>query len=208
MPIRETIKAWPCGPSVAWCQLRFFVHRAREIWRRLPQGRLPWPRAAGPALVCASLLLTACGDREAGHAVGPEPAPLFVLELFQGGSFSLAEQRGKVVVINFFASWCISCGEESPMIERVAKEYQPKGVAFLAVAVDDTEQKARAYLQKAGLNIPAGLDGSGKIKEAFGIYGMPTTFFIDRAGRITYMHAGAIGEQLMRHEIDKLLQAQ
>lgn len=92
------------------------------------------------------------------------------------------------------------------MIERVAKEYQPKGVAFLAVAVDDTEQKARAYLQKAGLNIAAGLDQSGKIKEAYGIYGMPTTFFIDQAGRIRYMHAGAIGEQLMRHEIDKLQQ--
>lgn len=154
----------------------------------------------------ALAFLAACGDPADGGRSGPETAAPFTLELFQGGEFSLAAQQGKVVVINFFASWCVSCGEESPMIERVAKEYQPQGVSFLAVAVDDSEQKARAYLQRVGLNIPAGLDKTGKIKEAYGIYGMPTTFFIDRAGLVSYVHAGAIGEQLMRHEIDKLRQ--
>ncbi|MBI3148168.1 MAG: TlpA family protein disulfide reductase [Betaproteobacteria bacterium] len=162
----------------------------------------PW---ATLALIVGLLLTHGCGEHDGQTNAVLEDAAPFTLELFSGGSFSLAENKGKVIVINFFASWCVSCGEESPMIERVAKDYLPRGVAFLAVAVDDTEQKARDYLKKAGLNIPAGLDKSGKIKDAYGIYGMPTTFFIDQAGKVRYMHAGAMGEQLMRHEIDRLL---
>lgn len=151
------------------------------------------------------LLLQGCKDDTTARPPEVESAPPFTLELFGGGHFSLGENKGKVVVINFFASWCVSCGEETPMIEKVAQEYAPRAVVFLAIAVDDTESKARAFLQKAGLTIPAGLDKSGTIKDAYGIYGMPTTFFIDKAGKVRYLHAGAVSEQLLRHEIDKLL---
>ena len=151
------------------------------------------------------LFVQGCGEDKAFRNVANEPAPDFTLPLFDGGKFSLGENKGKVVVINFFASWCVSCGEETPMIGKVAKEYAPRAEVFVAIAVDDTESKARAFLQKAGLTIPAGLDKSGSIKDAYGIYGMPTTFFIDRAGKVGYFHAGAVNEQLLRHEIDKLL---
>lgn len=151
------------------------------------------------------LLLLGCGEDKTFRNAANEPAPDFSLQLFDGGRFALGENRGKVVVINFFASWCVSCGEETPLIEKVAKDYAPRAVMFLAIAVDDTESKARAFLQKAGLTIPAGLDKSGSIKDAYGIYGMPTTFFIDKAGKVSYLHPGAVSEQLLRHEIDKLL---
>ena len=59
--------------------------------------------------------------------------------------------------------------------------------------------------QKIGLNIPAGLDRTGEIKEAFGLYGMPTTFFIDKDGLVSYFHPGVVTEQLLKHEIDKIL---
>lgn len=149
------------------------------------------------------LALIGCGERSGQP--GAEAAADFELELFAGGHFKMAQHRGNVVVINFFASWCVSCGEESPMLERVAKEYQTKPVRFVMVAVEDTEAKAREFLDKRGVFIPAGLDKTGSIKTAYGIYGMPTTFFVDRKGQVSYMHAGAIGEQLLKAEIDKLL---
>lgn len=134
-----------------------------------------------------------------------EAAPDFKITLFDGSDFQLSAQKGKVVVINFFASWCVSCGEETPVIERASHKYAPQTVVFLAIAVDDTEKKAKAFLKKTGLTIPAGLDKTGKIKDDFGLYGMPTTFFIDKNGRISYLHAGVVTEELLKHEIDKLL---
>lgn len=163
------------------------------------------PRYWAVVILIGLLFLQGCGEDKAFRNAANEPAPDFSLQLFDGGRFALGENKGKVVVINFFASWCVSCGEETPMIEKVAKDYAPRAVVFVAIAVDDTESKARAFLQKAGLTIPAGLDKSGSIKDAYGIYGMPTTFFIDKAGKVSYLHAGAVNEQLLRHEIDKLL---
>ncbi|HEC20207.1 MAG TPA: TlpA family protein disulfide reductase, partial [Gammaproteobacteria bacterium] len=120
-------------------------------------------------------------------------------------TFQLSDMKGKAVVINFFASWCVSCGEETPTIDKIAQEYTKKGVVFLAIAIDDTEKKARAFIKKVGLNIPAGLDKTGEIKEAYGLYGMPTTFFIDKQGMVSYFHAGVVTAKLLEHEIEKLL---
>ncbi len=108
-------------------------------------------------------------------------------------------------MINFFASWCVSCGEEIHHIQDAFQTYTPEKVVFLGVAIDDTEKKAKAFMQKNKLSIPAGLDREGKLKEAFGLYGMPTTFFIDKNGIISYFHAGVVTKDLIQHEIDKLL---
>lgn len=157
-------------------------------------------------LIGGLALAQGCSEEPtAAGAAAKEVASDFELTLFDGGRFRLSENRGKAVVINFFASWCVSCGEETPVIERTAQAYSQRGVVFLAIAVDDTEAKARAFLKKTGLTIAAGLDRSGKIKDAYGIYGMPTTYFIDREGRVSYLHAGAVSEELLRHEIGKLL---
>lgn len=157
------------------------------------------------ALLLGGLLfIQACNKETAAPASAKEAAPDFNIELFDGGNFRLSDQKGKIVVINFFASWCVSCGEETPTLEKVAHQYPPEKVVFLAIAVDDTEKKARTFLQKHGLTIPAGLDKTGKIKDDYGLYGMPTTFFIDKNGKINYLHAGVVTEDLLRHEIDKL----
>lgn len=151
------------------------------------------------------LLLQGCSEDGGSTAVEQSAAPDFDLELFEGGRFKLSEQRGRrPVVINFFASWCVSCGKETPVIEKVSSEMGEK-VAFLGIAVDDTEKKAKEFMKKIGLTIPAGLDRTGKIKEAFGLYGMPTTFFIDKQGMVSYFHAGVVTEKLLKHEIGKIL---
>lgn len=157
------------------------------------------------ALLLGGLLfIQACNKETATPASAKEAAPDFNIELFEGGNFRLSDQKGKIVVINFFASWCVSCGEETPTLEKISHQYPPEKVAFLAIAVDDTEKKARAFLQKNGLTIPAGLDKTGKIKDDYGLYGMPTTFFIGKDGKINYLHAGVVTEDLLRHEIDQL----
>ena len=158
------------------------------------------------ALLMSSLLLImGCGDNTTGPPAAMEAAPDFNIALFESGDFQLSAQKGKIVVINFFASWCVSCGKETPVIEIISHKYSPQTVVFLAIAVDDTEKKAKAFMQKMGMTIPAGLDKTGKIKEAYGIYGMPTAFFIDKNGKVSYSHAGIVTEELLKHEIDKLL---
>ncbi len=134
-----------------------------------------------------------------------EAAPDFKIKLFNGEDFRLADQKGKPVVINFFASWCVSCGKETPFIENAAREYGPDRVVFLGIAVDDTEKKAKQFMKKIGLTIPAGLDKTGEIKDAFGLYGMPTTYFIDKKGIVSYFHPGVVNEQLLKYELDKML---
>ena len=155
--------------------------------------------------ISSLLLVQGCNKGTTTQKTTMETAPDFNIALFDGGNFQLSDHKGKAVVINFFASWCVSCGKETPVIEKIAHTYSPQGVVFLAIAVDDTEKKAKAFMQKVGLTIPAGLDRTGKIKDDYGLYGMPTTFFIDKNGKVSYLHAGVVTEELLKHEIDKLL---
>jgi len=157
------------------------------------------------ALVTCLLLVQGCGEDTATKNAAIEAAPDFSLTLFDGGAFRLSDQKGKPVVINFFASWCVSCGEESPAIQKIANEHSQQDVAFLGIAVDDTERKAREFMRNVALTIPAGLDRTGEIKDAFGLYGMPTTFVINKEGMVSYFHPGVVTEKLLKHELDKLL---
>jgi peroxiredoxin len=134
-----------------------------------------------------------------------EPAPDFALKLLDGSSFPLQDHKGHAVVVNFFASWCVPCKEEAPALESVFQDYRDKDVQIVGVAVQDTESKARAFVEEHGLTFPTGLDAAGKIKQAYRVFGVPTTYFIDREGRITYTHAGAVTTELLEHELDKTL---
>jgi cytochrome c biogenesis protein CcmG/thiol:disulfide interchange protein DsbE len=161
------------------------------------------------ALVAAGLLLT---QRDTPQDMFPKPsvttkeaAPEFKLALLDGNSFHMGGHKGKPVLINFFASWCLPCREEMPAIEKIAGEYQPKGVVFVAVSTDDTDANARDFVKKYGVTIPLGIDRSTEIQKAYGLYGIPTTYFVDKQGMVNYFHSGAVTEELMRHELDKLL---
>ncbi len=136
-------------------------------------------------LVAGLLLVQGCSEDTTVENVALEAAPDFGLTLFSGENFQLSDQRGKPVLINFFASWCVSCEKETPAIQRVSSEYPPGTIAFLGIAVDDTEKKAKAFMNKVGLSIPAGLDRTGEIKDAFRLYGSPTTFFSDNYGIVS-----------------------
>ena len=134
-----------------------------------------------------------------------EVAPNFTLTLLDGNSFQLSDYKGKPVLINFFASWCLPCREEMPVLEKIVRKYQPQGVVFLGIAVDDTEEKMKDFIKRYDVTVPVGLDKSTEIQKSFSLYGIPSTYFIDKEGAINYFHAGAVTEDLLKHELDKLL---
>lgn len=161
------------------------------------------------AIAVAGLLLT---QGDAGNELSSkaatetkEPAPNFVIKLIDGKDFNFGDYKGKPVLINFFASWCLPCREEMPVLEQIVQEYQPKGVVFLGIAVDDTEAKMKDFIKKYGVTFPVGLDKTAEIQKSFGLYGIPTTYFIDKNGVINYFHSGVVTEELLQHELNKLL---
>ncbi len=153
-------------------------------------------------LITSLVLLQGCSGEAPPEK---EPAPDFKLTLFDGDTFQLSEHKGKPVLINFLASWCIPCREEIPVLNQVYREYGPKNVAFAGIAIDDTEENAKEFVEKFELGFPAGIDKTGEIKDAYGLYGVPTTIFIDDKGIIKYLHPGSVTEILLKHELDKLL---
>jgi len=161
------------------------------------------------ALVVAGLLLTQKDTKNEPSSKSSsetkEPAPNFTLKLLDGKDFHLSDHKGKPVLINFFASWCLPCREEMPVFEKIVHEYKPKGVVFLGIAIDDTEEKMKDFVAKYGVTFPVGLDKTAAIQKSFGLYGIPTTYFIDKQGITNYSHSGSVTEELLQHELDKLL---
>lgn len=152
-------------------------------------------------LACFILIQGCSGESEDKQ----ESAPSFSIDLFNGDTFDSKNHKGKPMLVNFFASWCLPCADEAPILERMAKVYGNHGMKFIAIAIDDTEDKARAFVEKHGMTFPIGIDKSGEIRDAFGVYGVPTTFFISQNGLVNYIHAGGLTEVLLINELDKLL---
>ena len=122
-----------------------------------------------------------------------KPAPDFSLTLFDGRTVRLSDFRGKVVFLNFWASWCPPCRAEARLLEQSWQRYKDQGVVFLGVDIQDTEEAARRFIQEFGITYMNGRDPKNRIAIDFGVYGIPETFFIDRDGQITYKHIGALG---------------
>ena len=129
--------------------------------------------------------------------------PPFSLTLFDGGRFDLEAQRGKVVVVNFWASWCVPCREEAPLLEAAWRAYRDQGVVFVGVNVQDQEPAARQFIKEFGLSFPNGPDPGSRIAVDYGVYGIPEVFFVDADGRIAYKLIGAIGGSLLRAKIEE-----
>ncbi len=136
-------------------------------------------------------------------------APGFSLErLDNGGLTSLSDLRGKVVLVNIWASWCPPCREEMPAINRVYQEYESQGFEVLAVntTYQDNLADAEAFAQNLGLTFPILLDRTGEISQLYLLRGLPSSYFIDREGIIRYVVVGGpMSETLIRTKIQELL---
>ena len=134
------------------------------------------------------------------------PAAAFTLTGFDGQPVALETHRGRVVVVNFWASWCIpACYDEAPVLERNWRAYRDRGVAVIGVDIQDTDEAARKFLDTFSLTFPNARDVTGRVSVDYGVYGVPETFFIDRAGRIRAKHVGAVTDQVFREHVDRLL---
>jgi len=129
-------------------------------------------------------------------------APDFKISLINGEILRLSDLKGKVVVLNFWASWCPPCRWEMPAFERIWQEYREQDVIFLGVAMLDQEDTVRDFIDKVGVTYPIGLDTSGQIQKAYRVLVMPTTYFIDRHGYISRILSGAANEAVLQIYLD------
>jgi cytochrome c biogenesis protein CcmG, thiol:disulfide interchange protein DsbE len=118
-------------------------------------------------------------------ARGETPAvPAITLPGLEGQSIALAKLKGHPIVLNFWASWCVPCREEAPLLETISKTFEAKGLIVLGVDTQDLEQPARAFVRQYGITFPIVRDPDGTVARLFGTTGVPETFFIGSDGHI------------------------
>ena len=120
-----------------------------------------------------------------------EPAPALAGATLDGGSFDLADHRGKVVVVNVWASWCAPCRREYPLLERASAQMPADRIQFVGINTQDTIEDAQAFLDEmGGSHYPNVLDPEGRMAIEWGTFGVPETFVIDQQGRLRTKHIG------------------
>ena len=134
-------------------------------------------------------------------------APDFVLKSDGGRNVRLSELRGRVVLINFWASWCNPCRQELPLLNKIYAQYRSAGFMLLAVNVDDNRKDAQAFLKRLDLQFPTLFDGNKNVAKLYGVDTMPATLLIDRDGRVRYVHRGYYSgfEQKYQQQVRELL---
>jgi cytochrome c biogenesis protein CcmG/thiol:disulfide interchange protein DsbE len=139
-------------------------------------GLLVWKVAVGDEGGAADRLA-------AGEAVA---APDFTLERLDGsgGTISLEELRGKPLVVNFWASWCIPCKDEAPVLQETYERYRDRGLVVLGIDAQDFRADARRFTERFGLTYPIAYDGKGSTLGRWGVTGFPETFFVNREGNL------------------------
>ena len=142
-----------------------------------------------------------------GGILPGDPAPNFTLTTYDGQTINLADTKGKVVMINFWASWCTTCADEAAFLENAWKHYEPDGkVVFLGIAWVDTPDGSMQYLQRFGITYPNGDDQGGEASQKYRITGVPETYFIDRQGKIATVQIGPfVSEDAIYNVVDGLL---
>ena len=167
------------------------AHRASRLRRRIA-------RAGAIALVLAAFAGPTVGAEEPSEALrltrltGSEPAAGFSVATPNGRTLALADHRGKVVLLNFWATWCEPCLEEMPAMERLARTYQERGLVVLALSVDrEGASVVLPFLKRHGLTVPVGLDPQQAVARLYRIWALPSTIILSRTGVPLFAVQGA-----------------
>jgi cytochrome c biogenesis protein CcmG/thiol:disulfide interchange protein DsbE len=181
------------------------ARRGMPLWAQI----VIWVGLIGLLLMVGVTL----NKRQQGTVQPGDVIPDFTLPLFSGYEYAgqsevkLSDFRGKVVVINFWASWCKPCEQEAAELQEAWEFYEPTGqVIFLGADYVDTEPEARVYLQKYGITFPNGPDMGTRISQLFRIQGVPETYFVDKTGVLRYVQVGpfsSLGQ--IQAQVDLLL---
>jgi cytochrome c biogenesis protein CcmG/thiol:disulfide interchange protein DsbE len=149
-----------------------------------------------------------------GSVVVGDELPDFTVTFFEGYAYEnrteikLSELKGKVVVLNFWASWCLACRDEHADLSASARAYAGKPVQFLGVLYNDVPGAGTDWIrQMGGQAYPSVLDPGARTAIDYGLYGVPETFIIDGTGRVAYKHTGPVTTRILAAKIDSLLAA-
>jgi peroxiredoxin len=178
----------------------------------IPMQNRSFPYAA--ALVSACLLFS-CGGApttsvpeaaQASAVQAPAPAPDFALPDAQGNEIKLSDLKGKVVLLNFWATWCAPCKIEMPWFVEFQRDYKDRGFAVVAVSLDEEGwEVVKPFAESLKLNFPV-VVGDDELADKFGgIAALPTTFIINREGKIITQHTGLVSKGDYKDEIESLL---
>ncbi|MGA9836411.1 MAG: redoxin domain-containing protein [Gemmatimonadaceae bacterium] len=182
-----------------------------------------WKRAAIASLAAVPVIaLFAWGfTKDPNNIPSPLPgrmAPDFSLAVFApgqppmalpvGDTVHLAKLRGEVVVLNFWASWCLSCRDEHRTLSAFAKRYADRPVHFLGVLYNDRPAPAISWIDEmGGQEYPSVNDVDAHTAIDYGLYGVPETYFIDGNGRVAFKQTGPVTDAILTHEVDSLIAA-
>jgi thiol-disulfide isomerase/thioredoxin len=152
------------------------------------------------ALTALTATLTSCGgsDAPSGPAVPGGPAPEFRLASLDGGRVGPGDFDDKVVVVDFWATWCIPCHAQARVLERVHAAVAGDGVQFLAVDVGEDEATVRRFVERNPFPYPVLIDPEDRLSADLGIIALPTLMVIDREGQLVYFNHGVVEEESLR----------
>ena len=184
----------------------FWPSPASDKYRRIGAGEAAPPLALLFCIALLSLLLFACSydakDKD-------DKAPLFVLDDVNGKRTALEDYRGKIVVLEFFATWCEPCQITAPLLQKLQERYKDSGVKVIGISIDEgarAPEKVKSFMKEHMFSYTVVID-SGGAKKQYDAFGLPTTVIIDRAGRIRHRHYGITANysRTLAGEIDALL---
>ena len=149
--------------------------------------------------------LPACRHSSSAQSTALRPAPDFSLTDITGHPLRLSDYRGKVGILDFWATWCEPCKQEIPHFIDFENKYSAQGLAIMGISMDDSEPPVRDFQKQYKMNYPVAVGTSQLADQYGGILGLPITFIIDRQGRILARHIGATNISIIESEVQKAL---
>lgn len=168
-----------------------------------------WKRLLVPLAGLPIIALLAYGLTRDPKIVPPtlpgHPAPDFVRATLAGDSLRLSDLRGNVVVLNFWASWCIPCLQEHPLLVAADERWRDQGLRIVGVVYQDTPANARDWLRERGGTWANILDPGSRLSIEYGLFGVPETYFIDRRGLVAFKQIGPVSASVLAEWITRLI---